>query len=109
MVDGTFLVQEACRLNKPFIFVTLNYRLGYCGFLSSRELKMEAEASNGEYCPNPGLHDQRLALQWVRSLQFQDGHYLLNAAIRSKTTLHILAGMLQMSLLLDNLPELGRL
>ncbi|KAK6375889.1 hypothetical protein LTS17_007711 [Exophiala oligosperma] len=65
--DGSFLVQEASRIGKPFVFVTLNYRLGYYGFLTSRELKMEAEANNQEYYPNLGLYDQRLALQWVQN------------------------------------------
>lgn len=58
-------MSEAARLKKPFIFVTINYRLGYYGFLSSRELEMEATAGGEEYNPNLGLHDQRLALEWV--------------------------------------------
>lgn len=45
--------------------MTLNYRLGYYGFLNSRELQMEAEDNHEEYWPNLGLYDQRLALQWV--------------------------------------------
>ncbi|KFY66364.1 hypothetical protein V496_02088 [Pseudogymnoascus sp. VKM F-4515 (FW-2607)] len=64
--DGNFLVHESLNLQKPFIFVTVNYRLGYLGFLHSRELRAEAERNNENYCPNLGLHDQRLALQWVR-------------------------------------------
>ncbi|OJD16206.1 hypothetical protein AJ78_03638 [Emergomyces pasteurianus Ep9510] len=64
--DGNYLVEESGRLGKPFIFVTLNYRLGYYGFLSSRELAAEARSEGEEYYPNPGLYDQRLGLEWVR-------------------------------------------
>lgn len=48
------------------MFVTANYRLGNYGFLSSRELEQEAEVEGRSYEPNLGLHDQRLALEWVR-------------------------------------------
>lgn len=44
---------------KPFIAITLNYRLSAWGFLSSREV---AESGN----TNLGLRDQRLALHWIR-------------------------------------------
>jgi carboxylesterase type B len=52
-------------LGKPFVFVTINYRLGFYGWLSSRELEAEARRLDEEYCPNLGLLDQRLALKWV--------------------------------------------
>lgn len=42
-----------------FVFVSIQYRLGAFGFLSSEEL-----ARHGT--PNVGLHDQRLAFQWVQ-------------------------------------------
>ncbi|OAX82190.1 hypothetical protein ACJ72_03459 [Emergomyces africanus] len=64
--DGNYLVEESGRLGKPFVFVTLNYRLGYYGFLSSSELAAEARSRGEEYHPNPGLYDQRLGLEWVR-------------------------------------------
>lgn len=63
--DGNSLVREATSLEKPFIFVCLNYRLGYFGFLSSRELQAEAARNGEDYQPNLGLYDQRLGLQWV--------------------------------------------
>lgn len=47
------------RAGKPFIAVTLNYRLSAWGFLSSSEV-----AGSGN--TNLGLRDQRLALQWIR-------------------------------------------
>ncbi|KAK2762348.1 hypothetical protein FQN54_001358 [Arachnomyces sp. PD_36] len=64
--DGNILVREATSLGKPFIFVCLNYRLGYFGFLSSRELQDEAARIGEDYQPNLGLYDQRLGLQWVQ-------------------------------------------
>jgi carboxylesterase type B len=42
------------------VYVTINYRLGALGFLAGPSL----EAANG--IPNAGLHDQRLALDWVQ-------------------------------------------
>jgi carboxylesterase type B len=48
------------------VFVSVNYRLGFLGFLSSSELAEEARASGEVGWANKGLHDQRLALQWVR-------------------------------------------
>ena len=64
--DGNDLIQQSIVLRKPFIFVTLNYRLGFYGFLSSQELEAEALSLGEEHCPNQGLRDQRLALEWVR-------------------------------------------
>lgn len=44
---------------KPFIAVTLNYRLSAFGFISSSEV-------SGSGNTNLGLRDQRLALQWIQ-------------------------------------------
>lgn len=44
---------------KPFIAVTLNYRLSAWGFISSSQV-------SGSGNTNLGLRDQRLALQWVQ-------------------------------------------
>jgi len=46
-------------LGKPFIAVSLNYRLSAWGFLSSSEVY-------GSGNTNLGLRDQRLALEWVQ-------------------------------------------
>lgn len=43
-----------------FVYVSINYRLGAFGFLNGQTL-LEAGGT-----PNVGLHDQRLALQWVQ-------------------------------------------
>jgi carboxylesterase type B len=63
--DGNHLIQQSMTLGKPFVFVTLNYRLGFYGFLSSQELEAEARRLGEEYRPNQGLYDQRLALEWA--------------------------------------------
>ncbi|KAI9159180.1 hypothetical protein HJFPF1_07188 [Paramyrothecium foliicola] len=47
--------------NQPVIGITINYRLGAYGFLSSAELTALG-------CPpNRGLRDQRLAFKWVKA------------------------------------------
>ncbi|PLB53376.1 cholinesterase [Aspergillus steynii IBT 23096] len=53
------IVSNSYEIGKPFIAVTLNYRLSAWGFLSSSEV-----AGSGN--TNLGLRDQRLALQWIR-------------------------------------------
>jgi carboxylesterase type B len=45
--------------NGNLIYVTIQYRLGPYGFLSSADIKRDGT-------PNAGLLDQRLALAWVR-------------------------------------------
>lgn len=70
---------------------------------------MEAEARNEEYCPNLGLHDQRLALQWVGCSAGPCDPCLLKIAIRCKTTSHISVEIPRRSLLPANPQERGRL
>ncbi|KAL4916162.1 Alpha/Beta hydrolase protein [Aspergillus aurantiobrunneus] len=53
------IVANAHRIGKPFIGVTINYRLSSWGFLASREVT-ESGATN------LGLRDQRLALHWIQ-------------------------------------------
>ena len=56
--DGSALVQDGV------IVVTLNYRLGYFGFLSDPALDAEsAGGGSGDY----GLMDQQAALRWVKA------------------------------------------
>jgi hypothetical protein len=59
------LVDKAITLGKPFIFVSLNYRLGYFGFLASKELREDSLSHDEDYVANQGLNDQRLGLEWV--------------------------------------------
>ncbi len=55
--DGTALVQDGV------IVVTINYRLGYLGFLAHPALDAESPGhASGDY----GLMDQQAALRWVR-------------------------------------------
>jgi carboxylesterase type B len=63
--DGNALVHRSMRIGKPIIVVSLNYRLGYFGFLSSRELLEEARQNGEAGFANQGLNDQRLGLKWV--------------------------------------------
>ncbi|KAJ5220179.1 hypothetical protein N7468_009383 [Penicillium chermesinum] len=53
------IVENASKIGKPFIAVSINYRLSAWGFISSSEL-----AGSGN--TNLGLRDQRLALQWIQ-------------------------------------------
>lgn len=72
--DGNYIVQHSIHKGKPVILVSLNYRLGYYGFLSSKELKDEAARLGEIGFANLGLHDQRLGLQWVqRNIHFFGG------------------------------------
>ncbi|KAF8264075.1 carotenoid ester lipase precursor [Lactarius quietus] len=57
--DGTVIVNRSLALEKPVVYVSLNYRLTAFGFLASQEVK---DARVG----NLGLWDQRLALYWVQ-------------------------------------------
>lgn len=91
-------------LEKPFVFVAMNYRLGFYGFLSSRELKAESLYLGEEYCPNQGLRDQRLALQWVRNTSVLSGQAVANIKdVRYKPTFTFSVETRPMLQLLDNL------
>lgn len=54
---------------QPIIIVTINYRMGYFGWLASEELRdHSSEAVKqgfGGHC-NPGLLDIRMAFMWVK-------------------------------------------
>ncbi|KAL4877003.1 Alpha/Beta hydrolase protein [Aspergillus karnatakaensis] len=53
------IVANAHRIGKPFIGITINYRLSTWGFLASDEVTAAGAT-------NLGLRDQRLALQWIQ-------------------------------------------
>ena len=55
----SFILQQGVAMNKPFVAVSMNYRLAQWGFLFSQEI-LNAGATN------LGLRDQRLALHWVQ-------------------------------------------
>ncbi|KAL4901411.1 hypothetical protein BDW74DRAFT_187648 [Aspergillus multicolor] len=58
--DYTRLVQLSVEKKLPIVAVSINYRLGAFGFLTSEELR------NAGYKANNGLRDQRVAIEWVR-------------------------------------------
>ncbi|KAF2253201.1 para-nitrobenzyl esterase [Trematosphaeria pertusa] len=53
----TRLIERSIEIGKPVIGVSINYRLGVLGFLTSREL-----GTDGNY----GFKDQLLAFRWVK-------------------------------------------
>nr|GAT43050.1 predicted protein [Mycena chlorophos] len=57
--NGTYLVEASVANGHPMVFVSMNYRLAAFGFMGGAEL--EADGSL-----NLGMHDQRLAMQWVQ-------------------------------------------
>jgi carboxylesterase type B len=59
LYNVSYMIQNGVELNKPFIGVTLQYRLNAFGFVDGKEIK-EAGVTN------LGIRDQRLALQWVQ-------------------------------------------
>ncbi|KAL4933276.1 putative carboxylesterase [Aspergillus undulatus] len=54
------LVKLSVEKKLPIVAVSINYRLGAFGFLTSEELR------NAGYKANNGLRDQRVAIEWVR-------------------------------------------
>ena len=64
--DGNFLVEHSMEKGKPIIFVAMNYRLGFFGFLTSKELQAEAVADGEVPFANMTMHDQRVALLWIQ-------------------------------------------
>ncbi|OSS46345.1 hypothetical protein B5807_08655 [Epicoccum nigrum] len=57
--DPTNLMLHGIQRGMPFVMVSINYRLGILGFMHSPN-------TSGLIPPNNGLHDQDLALSWVR-------------------------------------------
>jgi len=55
----SFIVQNGVDLGKPFIAVSINYRLSFWGFGASKEILGSGET-------NLGLRDQRLAMHWIK-------------------------------------------
>ncbi|KAF9775799.1 hypothetical protein IL306_006068 [Fusarium sp. DS 682] len=62
--DATNLVSASLAREQPVVLVTINYRVGLLGFLTSERLA-ERSRAHGEAVGNYGLHDQRQALEWI--------------------------------------------
>ncbi|KAF2791847.1 para-nitrobenzyl esterase [Melanomma pulvis-pyrius CBS 109.77] len=58
--SATPLVKLSAEQGKPIIGISINYRLGVAGFLTSEELRKAG------YKANNGFHDQRMALKWIQ-------------------------------------------
>ncbi|KAI8944018.1 sterol esterase [Xylaria longipes] len=59
MYDASDLILNGVAQNKPFVFVSVNYRVGGFGFLPGKEILADGAA-------NLGLLDQRMGLEWVQ-------------------------------------------
>lgn len=58
--DFAMLVKLSTDYGTPIIGITINYRIGVPGFLTSPELRAVG------YKPNNGLRDQKTALRWIK-------------------------------------------
>lgn len=56
--DAAGLVKASAEMSQPFIFVSVNYRVGAFGFMPGREILEDGSA-------NLGLLDQRMGLEWT--------------------------------------------
>lgn len=73
--DMTPLVKKGIDMGRPFIVVSIQYRLGAFGFLPGKELAGSA---------NLGLRDQRLALLWVQGKPIP---FLVSSILSSKCSM----------------------
>lgn len=58
MFDGIDFINYGVEIEKPFVFVAVNYRVGGFGFMPGKEIEEEGSG-------NAGLLDQRMGLEWV--------------------------------------------
>ncbi|KAK7024685.1 Alpha/beta-hydrolase [Favolaschia claudopus] len=56
--DGTSLVRRSVATKKPIIYISINYRLGFLGFIGGAQVPATSS--------NVGYHDQRAALRWIQ-------------------------------------------
>jgi carboxylesterase type B len=90
--DPSTMIQEAIRKGTPHIFVSLNYRLGSLGFFHSPEASDLMPANNG-------LHDQRIAFEWIHHFIGAFGGDASNITVTGQSaggmslTIHNLSGL----------------
>lgn len=65
LFNGTNLVARSVQLGEPILLVTINYRLGFAGFIAGPEV--DAADAAGKAVLNAGYWDQREALKWVQA------------------------------------------
>ncbi|KAK7007646.1 Alpha/beta-hydrolase [Favolaschia claudopus] len=56
--DGTSLVRRSVATNEPIIYIAINYRLGFLGFIGGAQVPATSS--------NVGYQDQRTALRWIQ-------------------------------------------
>lgn len=56
--DATGMIESSAEMGQPFIFVSVNYRVGAFGFMPGKEILEDGSA-------NLGLLDQRMGLEWT--------------------------------------------
>jgi carboxylesterase type B len=62
-----YLVALSASLGQPVITVAIQYRLGWLGFLASKDFEAEGEHSENGLGPgNWGIIDQRNAFLWIK-------------------------------------------
>ncbi|KAL3494854.1 Alpha/Beta hydrolase protein [Aspergillus germanicus] len=95
--DMQRFVRLSVEMKPPIIAVSINYRLGIFGFLTSKELR------SAGYKPNNGLRDQKVAMLWV-----QKHIRLFGGDIEAVTLVGISADAAAVTLHLKNCPGLFR-
>ncbi|ETI22298.1 hypothetical protein G647_06371 [Cladophialophora carrionii CBS 160.54] len=64
--DGAALVHMSLGMGQPIVVLTMNFRLGAFGFLASADLELDNRRAGDRGVGNYGIHDQIVALQWVK-------------------------------------------
>lgn len=64
--DCVNLVTRSIEVERPVVAVNMNYRVGFGGFLASRDIADDLKADGYEGCGNFGFTDQQVALHWIQ-------------------------------------------
>ncbi|CAK38346.1 hypothetical protein CBS115989_2251 [Aspergillus niger] len=64
--DAVNLVSQSIEMEKPFICVNFNYRVGLGGFLASDAIRRDLRDDGFQGCGNFGFTDQQVAFDWVQ-------------------------------------------